>query len=382
MAAGKDWLRDNLGIVDHRAIVPTVGGRAGGEPDLAREIIDFDSDITAKHSAAAGFFAAAPKAYGLSEFKPIPWPEHLAPQPVTPPTGTGLPLPKCDVLVVTWTMDEGHALARVLTPGFDSRDDWQRYTKNYDAIAATMQPLAPARHAGQQFLGTYWTATIGDKNVTLFKSASHMSQDGPKLANAAVWKQLIEDCQPELVISCGTGGAIGAAEQVGDVIVSRYVSFDCKRKFPQLDGLTYKSRLSGIKPRYRTAKRLIAANAGFLPHTNTRPPKIITARSRAGGILTTDFFGFDTSNDHYGLQGKGTLAEMGDAVLGMVCRELGPEAPPYLIVRNVSDPQIAAQGTLKEQAAIAAAIYKGYGRWSSVAGAIATWAIIAGTSPQ
>jgi len=68
---------------------------------------------------------------------------------------------------------------------------------------------------------------------------------------------------------------------------------------------------------------------------------------------------------------------MGDAVLGMVCDQIGPSAPPYVIVRNVSDPQIAAQGTLREQAAVAAAIYKGYGRWSSVIGAIVVWAIVA-----
>ena len=58
---GQGLATGNLGTVENRAIVPTVGGRAGGEPDLAREIIDFDSDITAKHSAAAGFFAAAPR---------------------------------------------------------------------------------------------------------------------------------------------------------------------------------------------------------------------------------------------------------------------------------------------------------------------------------
>ena len=29
------------------------------------------------------------------------------------------PLPRADVLVVTWTVDEGHALSRVLTPGKD-----------------------------------------------------------------------------------------------------------------------------------------------------------------------------------------------------------------------------------------------------------------------
>ena len=375
VAAGDDWLRENLGIVEPTAVTRAAEAGAGAEPDLAREIIDFDSESDEEHSDARAFFAKAPKAHGLADLMPIPWPAGLEPKPVSPPPGEGLALPKCNVLVVTWTMDEGHALARVLTPGFDSRDDWRRYTKNYTAIAKMMQPLAPARNAGD--LGTYWTASIGDTRVTLFKSASHMSQDGPKLANAVVWKQIIEDAQPDLVVTCGTGGAIGAAEQVGDVLVSRYVTFDCRDKFPQLNGLTYRSPSAGSNRKYRTAKRLFRSNAVFLPQTNTRPPRIVTARSKATGVLTTDYFGFDTSDDHYGLQGKGALAEMGDAVLGMVCDQIGPGAPPYVIVRNVSDPQIAAQGTLREQAAVAAAIYKGYGRWSSVVGAIVVWAIIA-----
>jgi hypothetical protein len=46
-------------------------------------------------------------------------------------------------------------------------------------------------------------------------------------------------------------------------------------------------------------------------------------------------------------------------------------------VRNVSDPQIKAEGTLKQQAMLAAQIYKGFGRWSSVCSAIVCWALIA-----
>ena len=94
-------------------------------------------------------------------------------------------------------------------------------------------------------------------------------------------------------------------------------------------------------------------------------------------MVTTDFFGFDTSDDHYKLQGLGDVSEMGDAVLGLVAAEMGASAPRWLAVRNVSDPQIKAEGTLKQQAALAAQIYKGFGRWSSVCSAITCWAAIA-----
>ena len=94
-------------------------------------------------------------------------------------------------------------------------------------------------------------------------------------------------------------------------------------------------------------------------------------------VVTTDFFGFDTSDNQYQLQGLGDVSEMGDAVLGLVCRELGEKAPRYVAVRNVSDLQIKAEGSLHDQAKIAAQIYKAFGRWRSVCSALVCWALIA-----
>ena len=104
-------------------------------------------------------------------------------------------------------------------------------------------------------------------------------------------------------------------------------------------------------------------------------------RSANTGVATTDFFGFDDTDNTYQLQGHGSLSEMGDAVLGMVCADLKTAAPAYTLVRNVSDPQISSAGmNIHEQAAVAADIYKTYGRWSTVCSAIACWAIIAALS--
>jgi hypothetical protein len=95
-------------------------------------------------------------------------------------------------------------------------------------------------------------------------------------------------------------------------------------------------------------------------------------------MVITDFFGFDTSTNFYKLQALGDVSEMGDAVLGLVCGEMGADAPRFVAVRNGSDPQTKADGmTLQEQAKLAAQIYKGFGRWSSVCSAIACWALIA-----
>jgi nucleoside phosphorylase len=278
--------------------------------------------------------------------------------------------------MVTWTVDEGHALSRVLTPGLDSRDDWRPYTKNFDALSRLMQPDAPALQVGR--LGSYWTTSIGGKPVTLFKSDSHLSQDGPKFANALVWKQIIEDTRPRLVITTGTGGGVDPGFQVGDVIVSRFATFDCQRSFEQYNGDSYAALADPPSARFATATALFAANAGFLPKDNPRPPQIVTAAAPSSGILTTDFFCFATTDNYYGLQGKAGLVEMGDAVLGMVCRQLAASAPNWCVVRNVSNPEISSQGlSVDRQAALSADIYKAYGRWSSVCSAIVCWAIAA-----
>jgi len=283
------------------------------------------------------------------------------------------------VLVVTWTVDEGHALSRVLTPGKDSRNDYVSYTHNFASISKKMRSGCPAILAKR--LGAYWTTTIGKKSVVVFKSDSHMSQDGPQLPNIDVWRQIIQEVRPALVITTGTAGGIGKEFEVGDVIVSPIVRFDCTSKFKkQPFAQAHYTSSAANAAHFGTARSLFKANAGQLPKDNPRPPKIVRVprNALASSVVTTDFFGFDTSDNHYKLQGLGDVSEMGDAVLGLVTTELGANTPRWLAIRNVSDPQIKADGlTLKQQAAMAAQIYKGFGRWSSVCSAITCWATVA-----
>jgi nucleoside phosphorylase len=385
MIAGRDWVRRNLGFdpVAQPAPASTFTVREAARPrsapeDLQREIIDFDSEAPEGRE-----FFAFTTATGLSRFTDIPWPAGLAPRTGPRPAGTGRgALPRADVLVVTWTVDEGHALSRVLTPGKDSRNDYVPYTHRFAAISAKMRRGCPALQAGR--LGAFWTTTIGDKKVVVFKSDSHLSQDTKTLPtgdgtlpNFDLWQQIIDEVRPALVITTGTAGGIGTWGEVGDVVVSPVVRFDgikWLKRAPYHDGI-YTSGAPKTR-HFAQAKTLFGANAGQLPRDNTRPPKIVRARGPATSVVTTDFFGFDTSDDHFHLQGLGDVSEMGDAVLGLVASEM--DAPPrWVAVRNVSDPQIKAEGTLREQAALAAQIYKGFGRWSSVCSAIVCWALIA-----
>jgi nucleoside phosphorylase len=229
-------------------------------------------------------------------------------------------------------------------------------------------------------LGAYWTTSIGGKSVVVFKSDSHLSQDGPQVPNIDVWRQIIDEVRPKLVITTGTAGGIGRAFEVGDVIVSSIVRFDCIAKFKkQPFAQAHYASAAAKTAHFAAARTLFKVNAGQLPKDNRRLPKIVRVGAAAltSSVVTTDFFGFDTSDNHYKLQGLGDVSEMGDAVLGLVAQQMGKSAPRWLAIRNVSDPQIKAEGTLRQQAQVAAQIYKGFGRWSSVCSAITCWASIA-----
>jgi hypothetical protein len=381
MQVDRKWVERNLGFdpitkpPPAKAFAITRAAKAPTLDDIQREIIDFDSE-----SPAGLQFMAFSTATGLSRYTDVEWPKGLAPKTGDKPRrSSSSPLPRADVLVVTWTVDEGHALSRVLTPGKDSRNDYLPYTHNYAAISKKMRRGCPALQAKR--LGAYWTTTIGKTSVVVFKSDSHMSQDGPQLPNIDVWRQIVREVKPKLVITTGTAGGIGTQFEVGDVIVSSIVRFDCTAKFKKqpFAAAHYSSDVASAK-HFAEARSLFKTNAPQLPKDNTRLPKIfrVAPKQLNASVVTTDFFGFDTSDDHYKLQGLGDVSEMGDAVLGLVASEMGDSAPRWLAIRNVSDPQIKADGlTLKEQAEVAAHIYKGFGRWSSVCSAITCWAAIA-----
>jgi hypothetical protein len=84
-------------------------------------------------------------------------------------------------------------------------------------------------------------------------------------------------------------------------------------------------------------------------------------------LLTTDLFGCDSSDDHHTLQWPEDMSEFGDVVPGLEVSKLGPAAPRWLDIGNVSDPQIETDGpTLKQQAEVAPRIDRGFGRSISV----------------
>src|SRR5262250_2731051 len=177
MIVGRQWVQRNLGFDPVASPAPRTtftfsrAAKTSSGEDLQREIIDFDSEAPEGRE-----FLAFTTATGLSRFTDVPWPSKMAPTTDgTVRTGSAGRLPTADVLVVTWTVDEGHALSRVLTPGKDSRNDYRSYTHNFASITKKMQRGCPALKAKR--LGAYWTTKIAGKSVVIFKSDSHLSQD-------------------------------------------------------------------------------------------------------------------------------------------------------------------------------------------------------------
>jgi len=99
-------------------------------------------------------------------------------------------------------------------------------------------------------------------------------------------------------------------------------------------------------------------------------------------ILTTDYFEFGNSNNFAELWADGCGVEMGDAVLGLVCTEDLVDPPKWLVIRNISDPQINGDITslprsINMQVHWAVWYYEAYGYWTSIMSALTVWAVVA-----
>jgi len=341
--------------------------------DLAKHIINFDSDDFSTHQA----FTIRTARRVLS---PIPWPAGQQPAPKKL-TGAGgaKPLPASDVLVVTWTTEEAKALADVLTPGFPSKTGWYDYTENFAAYQPMLTGNSPAKESKR--LGSYFMTIINGKKVLCFKSELHMSTYSIQLPIKKLWQQIIGETKAAIVITTGTAGGIGAKANLGDVVISKKVRFDCTKKFKNQPFATEKFTAGNtlkVPTNTPVIKKLLAANSNNLPVDSPQPAFFNDTDSlnKVPGVVTTDFFAFDNKQDTYGLQKLGSAVEMGDAVLALVVSGITDNPPEWICIRNASDPEIKDDTTLEEQKKKAAQIYEQYGYWTTVCSAIACWALV------
>jgi nucleoside phosphorylase len=319
---------------------------------------------------------------------PIPWPAGLAPTNHGAPTPTEIP--KADVLVVTWTAAEAQALADVLTPGHPS-SAWSKYTDGWDQIEKELTGRSPARES--KCLAVWAVTTIAGKTVVLVKSDLHLSTDAVSLPVKRLWEQLIAAVRPELVITTGTAGGIGAHMALGDVLIADAAKFNCIKAFKDEPWAQtrFESDTSYVVGEHVTEAQnlLMPVNAGRLQPIATRLPEVVT-----GDVETVDYFGFDDPTDSYGIvkdDAKARMEEMDDATLPLAIRDIEEHygnvevdgkreqvrPPRWLAIRNASDPMVPTLGDLEAEKKWAAAVYAKYGYWTTIGSAIACWAVIA-----
>jgi len=369
---------------------------------LSRGITDAD--------AATGAEPAAPEGMLAARIPTIPFPSDLVPTPapITPAPGSSDPLPKADVVVITWTVDEADALANVLTPG-TSRTRWYPYARDFDShYRPLIRSGAPSQYVER--LASYMPTTIGQKKVLCMKSELHLNQDGIRTGDGTatlpvkdLFVQIIEEVQPEVVLTIGTSGSVFQHFQLGDVVVTRAAKFRCKDEFrnEKFNGETFTSDWTIPLTHIDAATSLMQtvapnmAEPPMLPptinyhyhgskiHSDVNVPDIkLDGRDMPEfhPILTTDYFEYGTSTNHLDLEGA--AVEMGDAALGLAVDGMA-DPPKWAVVRNMSDPQINGDipndgYDMNPQTMWAVGYYTGYGYYTSVSGAIATWGIIAG----
>jgi hypothetical protein len=234
--------------------------------DLAAQIINFDSDDFTTYQY---FSIRTPRRLLTS----VPWPAGQQPVPHALKNHTAdSPLPRCDVLIVTWTVEEAKALSDVLTPGFNSQTSWYAYTKHFDAYEPMLTPRSPAKKSKR--LGSYFVTAIKNESVLCFKSELHMSTDGIELPVKTLWRQIITESAAGIVISTGTAGGIGGNANLGDVVLSRHVRFDCTETFktqPFANQAFVANNSLSIPQNTAVTKTLLAANSAQLP-VNSPPP--------------------------------------------------------------------------------------------------------------
>jgi hypothetical protein len=360
------------------AMKPAMGG-----VDVEDLVLNFNPEAPHERFKAAGVEAAFLTA---AERLPVavPWPNDPpkpAPLPHTPAETDDLAKFRgYDAIVMTWTAAEAATLAALFTPGFPT-SQWCEYRHN----VAQYVPLVTGGRAPfndkqkdmaryYHSLGLYFPCTVGNKKVLLFKSGLHLDYDGPKLPLQKLTTELLNTIQPKVLITTGTGGGIGKDVALGDVVIASATRFFCTTQFKSEP---WKSAS------YQTSALSSAALAAITPQlTKVNAAKIQGGRAEpkfwygpGANIVTTDFFGFDDSTDHYQLEGLGRVCDMGDAMIGNVMQSFPHVA--WHAIRNASDPQIPNPSRDIEAAKQEAGqIYSKYGAFTTAASVIATWAVL------
>ena len=338
-----------------------------------------------------------PKIHNSPSIPAINWAaiHQSAPQLLNTPSGQ---LPAADVIVITWAEAEWAALEHVFcnsatSMSYSARNtgSWSGWVK-YDQGATSTQ--------GWDYWGYYRLVKVGSKTVMLFKSNTHLDYPGEKELSQMI-SNFIQHSKPQLILSIGTAGGAQTGDHIGTVNVvhagTMYESGKPQSQWPKYSNQwsanwniiseqgfkkllfpvpTTTSDLEGICSQfnsfYNTKYSLNELNVNNL-NMGDASPAINNMTGAGTALLTTDSFVVATSA---GNLSAFACVEMDDAVIAEVCAS---KHTAFGFVRNISDPVQNSALPQEAQGNWGSAIYDAYGIYTSYNGALAAWAIIAGS---
>lgn len=314
------------------------------------------------------------------------------------------PLPKADIVVMTWTKAEWAALDQVFCDyqkpmSFEDAnkgywdEDWAQYAREYFTIHQAMVDTQYTKQGGvpslyYQAWGSFKLVTVGKSTVLLIKSDMHLAQDGTDLPLRQFVEQICDEAKPELLLSIGTAGGVRTEDALGCALVTNQAYFYLLEDFKNasFNNTTVKSSWVPKTDFIADAQKLVLQVPGYevmppspqYPSGATIEPdqpasqiKIVTDQP----IITTDSFMYGTTTND--LHEHGCIVEMDDAVVGMAAAQ---SKTPFGFIRNVSDPVINGHMPYDLQNSWAEYIYQERGLYTSFNGALAAWAVIAAQS--
>ncbi|WP_175919695.1 GTPase [Burkholderia pyrrocinia] len=330
------------------------------------------------------------------------------------------PLPRADIVILTWTSAEWFALDHVFvnsdTVGDASqygwRDGWLPYCRGASGYSADTQ-------AGTLW-GLFQMVRIVDRsgrpwNVLLFKSNAHLAHSPWLDGLAAMVRCIVEDARPDRIYTIGTAGGARTDQRLGDTVVANATLLELQRPqntaspddgnmarcptwYPstallgdverellfRMDQVVTQQSLQSLfdqlKALHPNDPGLSELTLDDLLNDALRPaclnaPAVLPLKDTP--LLTTDFY--------YIAEGRRADAyaclEMDDAIIAQEANRLGVR---FACVRNISDPVVPkhtrhgrtiADATRADWSGL---IYTTFGMLTSYNGALATWATIAG----
>lgn len=326
------------------------------------------------------------------------------------------PLPKADVVVMTWTNAEWSALDHVFLNSNQERSSKDNSYQQTWHLRSNDQPDNTFNLWAFYRMVKIKNASGKSLKVLLFKANAHLAYPPYCTGLIEMIKLMLKEARPTYLYSIGTAGGSTLEYRLGDTVVTNAGHIMLEKQendICNIQGKTIKGKwfpnmdlVPGIEKKLLfplstvvnnkqlqymlcqmiydpqhgnpvwagtvTVKDLM--NAALDPANLTNPKGL----NRKGvPLLTTDFYYISHGDNSV----QYSCLEMDDALVGLVAQE---EKTKFVFVRNISDP-VVPDTTLKGKPlsdalreAWSSQIYSRYGLYTSMNGALLTWGMIAG----